>query len=109
VLNPSWEEVRGTVEGNAGDGSKVESGEAMGERGVAAKAVARQLHAAIERVREDMAKVEFWADAVTGFSEPVPDYDAKDVNVWLPSEQARRISPTGQDEPEEQTAAAKRR
>ncbi len=66
----------------------------MGEKGVAAHAVARHLHAAIDRVREDMAKVEFWADAVTGFSEPVPDYDSKDVKVWLPSEQATTISST---------------
>jgi len=81
----------------------------MDERAAAANQVARQLHAAIDRVREDMAKVEFWADAVTGFSEPVPDYEPKDVNVWLPSEQARRISPTGQDVPERQPAAVKRR
>ena len=37
--------------------------------------MARHLHAAIDRVREDVAKVEFWADAMTGFSEPVPDYE----------------------------------
>ncbi len=60
----------------------------MSEKGVAADALARHLHAAIERVREDVAKVEFWADAVTGFSQPVPDYDTKDVKVWLPPEQA---------------------
>ena len=64
----------------------------MGEKGVAARAVARHLHEAIDRVREDMAKVEFWADAVTGFSAPVPDYDTKDAKVWLPPEQATTIS-----------------
>ena len=64
----------------------------MSEKAVATDALARHLHAAIERVREDMEKVEFWADAVSGFSEPVPDYDAKDAKVWLPSEQATRIS-----------------
>jgi hypothetical protein len=64
----------------------------MSDKGVAANAMARHLHAAIERVREDMAKVEFWADAMTSFSEPVPDYESDDVKVWLPSEQATTIS-----------------
>ena len=64
----------------------------MGEKAIATDALARHLHAAIERLREDMAKVEFWADAMTSFSEPVPEYDPKDVTVWLPPEQATRIS-----------------
>ena len=64
----------------------------MNERVVATDALARHLHAAIDRVREDMAKVEFWADAMTSFSEPVPEYEPKDVTVWLPPEQATRIS-----------------
>jgi hypothetical protein len=70
----------------------------MGETEAAANAVARHLHDAIERVREDMAKVEFWADAVTGFSQPVPDYEPKDVNVWLPPEQAMRIASAGRSQ-----------
>jgi hypothetical protein len=60
----------------------------MSEKGDAAQKLTQHLHAAIERVREDVAKVEFWADAVTGFSQPVPDYDPGGVKVWLPSEQA---------------------
>jgi len=64
----------------------------MGSKGIATDALARHLHAAIERVREDMEQVEFWADAVSGFSEPVPDYDPNDVTVWLPREQAEKIS-----------------
>jgi hypothetical protein len=78
----------------------------MDEQEVAAHSVARHLHAAIDRVREDMAKVEFWADAVTGFSQPVPGYEPKDVNVWVPSEQAQRISPA---ETQQQRVASKRR
>jgi hypothetical protein len=81
----------------------------MDEKGVAAHSVARHLHAAIDRVREDMAKVEFWADAVTGFSQPVPDYQSKDMKVWLPSEQAQRISPAEPDESQAQRVASKRR
>jgi hypothetical protein len=62
----------------------------MDQKGVTVNVLARHLHAAIERVREDMEKVEFWADAVSGFAEPVPDYDSG--TVWLPSEQATTIS-----------------
>ena len=64
----------------------------MNDKAVATDALARHLHAAIDRVREDVAKVEFWADAMTGFSEPVPDYESNDMKVWLPPEQATRIS-----------------
>ena len=61
----------------------------MTKKGDAAKTVARNLHEAIERVREDVARVEFWADAVAGFTQPVPDYKSDDVKVWLPREQAQ--------------------
>jgi hypothetical protein len=65
---------------------------AMSPKGAATDALARHLLDAIERVREDMEKVEFWADAMTGFSEPVPDYEAEDGKVWLPPEQATTIA-----------------
>ena len=50
--------------------------------------VARHLHDAIDRLRRDIAEVEFWADVVAGFAEPVPQYDPGQVSVWLPREQA---------------------
>ena len=81
----------------------------MSAKGVATDALARHLHAAIDRVREDMEKVEFWADAVSGFSEPVPDYDANDAKVWLPSEQATKISSAKQDVAHKRSGPAKRR
>jgi hypothetical protein len=81
----------------------------MTEKGIATDALARHLHSAIERVREDMEKVEFWADAMTSFSEPVPDYKADDVTVWLPQEQAARISSAKQDKSRKGRDASKRR
>lgn len=81
----------------------------MGDKAVATDALARHLHAAIERLREDMAKVEFWADAVTSFSEPVPDYDPKNVTVWLPPEQATRISSSARKTEAPQKPSKKRR
>jgi hypothetical protein len=37
-----------------------------------------QLHAAIERLRKDLLRVEMWAAALDGFSRPVPDYQPDD-------------------------------
>jgi hypothetical protein len=81
----------------------------MTAKGVATDALARHLHAAIERVRDDMQKVEFWADAMTSFSEPVPDYEPEDVTVWLPSEQATTISSAQKDKSRKGRGASKRR
>jgi hypothetical protein len=81
----------------------------MTTKAVATDALARHLHAAIERVRDDMEKVEFWADAMTSFSEPVPDYEADDMKVWLPSEQATTISATKQDVSRKPRSVSKRR
>jgi hypothetical protein len=54
-----------------------------------------KLFEAIECVREDVAKVEFWASAVTGFAQPVPDYQPGDTSVWVPPEQAARLKNSG--------------
>ena len=49
------------------------------------------LFEAIDRVRHDVARVEFWADIVTGFAQPVPEYDPSEMKVWLPPEQAASL------------------
>jgi hypothetical protein len=54
-------------------------------------AAVRHLCEAIERVRRDVAVVEFWADAVAGFAQPVPEYGPGDMSVWLPPEQATAL------------------
>lgn len=77
------------------------------EKGDAARAVTRNLHAAIERVREDVAKVEFWADAVTGFTQPVPEYKASEAKIWMPAEQAKNLGGKRPDGPESVQSKAK--
>jgi hypothetical protein len=66
-------------------------------------AVTRNLLEAIERVRDDVAKVEFWAGAVAGFAEPVPEYEPDQGSVWLPSEQGgtlrSRLTESGRSQP----------
>jgi hypothetical protein len=81
----------------------------MNEKRAAGGVMARHLHDAIDRVREDVAKVEFWADAMTGFAEPVPDYETKDAKVWVPPEQATRIAPPNQNIAQERSRSTKRR
>jgi hypothetical protein len=46
---------------------------------------------AIRQVRQDVAKVELWAEALGCFSQPVPDYNAEAANVWFPTEQATAL------------------
>ena len=53
--------------------------------------ITRHLIEAIEQVRLDMAKVELWASAVSGFSRSVPAYDPREMTVWLPSEQGKKL------------------
>ncbi len=58
--------------------------------------VERHLMEAIETVRRDVEKVEFWADAVSGFAQPVPDYEPGQMTVWVPREQASALKPSKQ-------------
>jgi hypothetical protein len=37
--------------------------------------IARELQEAIKRLHADIARVEFWADALGGFAKPIPDYE----------------------------------
>ncbi len=53
--------------------------------------IARHLFEAIDQARDDLAKVEFWASAVSGFSRPVPDYHPGSTTMWLPREQAVKL------------------
>jgi hypothetical protein len=38
--------------------------------------IARRLDKAVSHLRQDLAKVEFWAYAVQAFAQPVPGYDS---------------------------------
>ena len=65
------------------------------ERQEADTEITRHLIEAIEQVRLDMAKVELWAYAVSGFSRSVPAYDPREMNVWLPPEQGKKLDKSG--------------
>jgi hypothetical protein len=61
-----------------------ERGHAAGSEGRAA--ISRHLFEAIDLVRADVAKVEFWASAVEQFAHPVPEYDLDETTGWVPPE-----------------------
>ena len=47
----------------------------------AGEKIVRNLQQAVERLHEDIARVELWADALGCFAEPVPDYDPAEGNL----------------------------
>jgi hypothetical protein len=44
----------------------------------AAEPAKERLRQAIESLRADIDRVEFWADALNGWAKPIPDYQATD-------------------------------
>jgi hypothetical protein len=70
------------------EGQKSREAKELGEPN---EEVLRHLLEAIARVRRDVEMVEFWADAVAGFVQPVPEYDQASVKIWMPFEQARGL------------------
>jgi hypothetical protein len=60
----------------------------------AAKPAQEKLRQAIESLRSDIDRVEFWADALDGWTKPIPDYKATDrlSEHLLPPQQPRKAS-----------------
>jgi hypothetical protein len=50
--------------------------------------IVRKLRQAIERLQDDIARVQLWADALNGFSQPVPDYGHGQTRFDLPPTKA---------------------
>ncbi len=51
--------------------------------------IGEQLHDAIVDLRRQLLRVEIWAEALDGFSQPVPDYQP-DVRFLLPAEHGKK-------------------
>ena len=60
----------------------------------AAKPAQERLRQAIESLRTDIDRVEFWADALDGLAQPIPEYQATDrlSQHLLPPQQSRKAS-----------------
>jgi len=64
----------------------------------AGEKIVRNLQQAIERLQDDMARVELWAGALGCFTKPIPDYGHGQSRFALPghSDAARQRSRTRQ-------------
>ena len=56
----------------------------MAKNEAAGEGATRRLQEAIDRLQEDVTRVEIWAGAVSGFLKPVPSYEAEQQHM-LPS------------------------
>jgi hypothetical protein len=43
--------------------------------------LARHLSDSVERLQKQVEKVEFWASAVSGFAQPVPEYEPEGTKI----------------------------
>ena len=59
----------------------------------AADAIVRNLIEALERLRNDLDRMELWAAALDRFQDPVPDYEPGDQHLLDPESKARRRRP----------------
>ena len=59
----------------------------------AADAIVRNLIEALERLRNDLDRMELWAAALNRFQHPVPDYDSGDQHLLNPHSKAGRRPP----------------
>lgn len=66
------------------------TGSAGGEK------ISERLHESLARLRADIDRVEMWAGALEGFSQPVPDYDAA---------RRHRLTPGNNDGPQNDASA----
>jgi hypothetical protein len=57
----------------------------------------KKLQEAIERLRDDIDRVEFWADALDRLTQPIPDYRPSDhfMRHLLPANRAHSNAPRG--------------
>ena len=53
--------------------------------------IARRLNDAITQLHEDVHRVEVWAGALSGFSQPVPEYKPSD-DALLPAQEGEVVA-----------------
>lgn len=70
----------------------------MAGNDMAGEGISRRLQEAIERLQQDVTRVEVWAGALSGFLKPVPSYDA-DQKHMLPPQNQQGLRDMGQEAP----------
>jgi hypothetical protein len=59
----------------------------------AADTIVRNLIEALERLRDDLDRMELWAAALDRFQHPIPDYPPGDQHLLNPDSKRRRQPP----------------
>jgi hypothetical protein len=69
--------------------------------------IANELQEAVECLQRGIARVEFWADALEGFSAPIPDYRPSDsrLSEFVLPHGARDTAPATRSEGPEKNRA----
>ena len=55
----------------------------------AGEKIVRNLQRAVERLQDDLARVELWAGALGCFTKPIPDYDHGQTKFDLPAAESK--------------------
>jgi hypothetical protein len=66
----------------------------MAKQEPAGDGITRRLQEAIDRLQEDVTRVEIWAGALSGFLKPVPSYETAEKHK-LPPREPRAKAVTG--------------
>jgi hypothetical protein len=66
----------------------------MGTIEPAEEGITRRLQEAIDRLQDDVKRVEIWAGALSGFLQPVPEYDGSPRGNLLPRREERPRMPS---------------
>ena len=61
----------------------------------AGEKIVRNLQQAVERLQDDLARVELWAGALGCFSQPIPDYGHGRTQFDLPSTKTKSAEKSG--------------
>jgi hypothetical protein len=61
----------------------------MASKGPTGDTVTLRLQEAIDRLQDDVKRVEIWAGALSGFLQPVPDYDGEQASHMLTPQERR--------------------
>jgi hypothetical protein len=62
----------------------------------AGEKIVRNLQQAVERLQDDLARVELWAGALGCFSQPIPDYGHGRTQFDLPSAKTKSADPNSE-------------
>jgi hypothetical protein len=70
----------------------------------AGEKIVRNLQQAVERLQDDLARVELWAGALGGFTKPIPEYGHGQTRFDLPQRSGAKSNSAELDKSHRKTA-----